>query len=141
MTVTEEEPKLHPLVDLAARLLEKGGGPEPWNYPATAQSRLEAALVDAKGTEDLADGVMGLFHAAIALSEEERSPIAAGVILKALHATRSELALADKGQSELQHQLDAGLDKATKRAPKLGEKAPEGTVKPSSFPPPRRFRG
>ncbi|MCK6547591.1 hypothetical protein L6R52_17205 [Myxococcota bacterium] len=145
MTTTEkesaQEQPLHPLVDLAARLLEKGSGGEPWVYPSNAQARLEAALVDAKGSPDVADGVIGLFHAAIALSEEEQSPTAAGVILKALHATRSELALADRGQAELQKQLDAGLDKTTKRAPKVGEKAPEGTVKPSSFPPPRRFRG
>ncbi|MCB9649167.1 MAG: hypothetical protein H6730_21555 [Deltaproteobacteria bacterium] len=133
------ESELHPLVDLAARLLVQGAD-APYAYPEGAQERLQEALLAARGQPDLADGVLSLFHAAIALSEEESSPGAAAVIFKALHAVRGELGLGKAEADALRSKLDEGLDRATKRAPMVGAKAPEGTFKASRLPPPRRFK-
>lgn len=135
-----EEVELHPLVDLAARLLVKGTG-EPWAYPEGAEARLLEALTAAKDSPDIADGVISLFHAAIALSEEEGSPAAAAVVFRALHAARPVLKFGDEQAAALGRQLEGGLNRAIKRAPQVNEAAPPGTVKPSSFPPPRKFRG
>jgi predicted DNA-binding transcriptional regulator YafY len=133
------EQALHPLVDLAAGLLVQGVD-APYAYPEGAQERLQAALLAARGTPELADGVLGLFHAAIALSEEEGSPEAAAVIFGALHAVRGALGLGAAEAEALKSKLDAGLDHATKRAPMVNAKAPAGTFKASTLPPPRRFK-
>ncbi|MBI4814712.1 MAG: hypothetical protein HY791_00560 [Deltaproteobacteria bacterium] len=133
------ELELDPLVELAASLLVKGGA-EPWTYPSSAEETLATALRARAKSQDVAEGVQGLFHAAIALAEDEASPEAAGVILRALHAVRAELELGGASRSALEQQLDAGLSSAIKRAPRAGEKAPEGSVKLGSFPI-RRLRG
>lgn len=133
-------PALHPIVDLAARLLVVGTD-EPLAYPPGAGERITQALLDAKDAPEIADVVLSLFHAAIALSEEEGAPQAAAVVLRALHAAREGLAIGEAESAALAAKLEAGLERATKRAPMIDAKAPEGTFKASRLPPPRKFRG
>jgi hypothetical protein len=128
-------PAPHPIIDQLVRLLEPGTA-EPLVLPASAKAALMEAVRSAGDTAQRAEAVLSLFHVAIALSEEENSPSAAKVVLEALHELRAELDLTSLGDDgALQKQLDAGLAHGTKRAPRLGEKAPEGSLKVGALTP------
>jgi hypothetical protein len=82
--------------------------------------------------------VLSLYPVAISLAEAERSPSAAAVVLEALYEVRAELDLSALGDDgALQRQLDAGLAHGIKRAPRLGEKAPEGSLEARALGPMR----
>lgn len=119
---------VHPLVALVADQLVPGSG-ERWALPDSAGPALIAALLQTKDHPGRADGVMALTHAAIVLAEEEDSPAAAGVIMRALVEVRAELRLDALGTAHVERQLEQGLDRAVKRAPRIDARAPAGTLK------------
>jgi hypothetical protein len=124
----------HPLVDLVVERLVPGTG-ERWALRADTERVLVGALSKLKDEPMRADAVLALFHAALTLSDEEGSPGAAGVILKVLHAVRGELRLDAVGPGPLGRQLEAGLDRVLKKAPRIGAPAPPGSLKASDLAP------
>lgn len=141
---------LHPIADRAALLLARAGGP-PFELEEPAAESLRAELVALFGKRELEDAVADLIRLACHLDTERGSPTAARGLLALAEECAGALEALD-----LAAPIDASLgvsgDRAGEslaegrrflggaraRAPKVGEDAPEGSVKLGSLDYPKR---
>lgn len=128
-----------PLLELCwQQLVRQGSG---YAVKAGGEDALLAGLIADKDDPELARGVHALFEAACLLYDEEGSPEAAAVILRALERARPYLPLRSQAQEAIQAVAARGLDHVERRAPRLGDTAPEGSLKAYRFGNPGRTRG
>lgn len=142
------EDGVHPIVEFAASLLSKRED-DSYFLDETGALRLEQQLAKHYEDESLRRAVADLIRLACHLDTEVRSPAAAAAILDVLaHAVEPLRALDDPGASKggvpddvgsAKHEFDRfrGKEPST-RAPKVGEEAPEGSVKLGSLDYPKR---
>lgn len=134
------EPTPIPLLELCWKQLRAApnGG---YLMEPSGEAALFEGLLAARADSDLAHGVHALFEAACVLHDEEGSPDAAASILRVLARARPQLPLRTQAMDAIQNAADRGLDHVERKAPKLGEATPEGTLKAHRFANPGRTRG
>lgn len=129
-----------PLLELCWRQLRPAPDGGYLIEPA-GEEALVQGLLSCRADPGLAEGVEALFEAATILFHEHQSPLAAEVILKALHRARPHLPLQEQAAQAILAAQERGLSHVLKQAPTVGTAAPEGSIKAHRFANPGRTRG
>jgi hypothetical protein len=132
---------LHPIADLACELLLTGGD-EPYSFDETALERIGTDLAALFGDTVLRRAVADLLRVACYLDTEASSPAAAQALIRVASAAvepLNALESADEAVASTKREFDRfrGTEEGS-RAPKVGEDAPEGSVKLGTLDYPKR---
>jgi hypothetical protein len=140
--INVEPPKeienVHPLVLWFAAQLQPAHGDETWTVAPEVLTETALALLDLAGSEDLRLAAQDLLISAWTLANDHRSPTLASYVIEVLHQEELLELFAQLGPppppreeqvAARAAQFNAFLDQEKKRAPQVGEKAPEGSLK------------
>jgi hypothetical protein len=143
MSEEEDKPELHSVAELAATLLSGGINGEPYALSETAEARLDRALDALHGSIELKHACADLIRLGAWLDREAASPEAAEALLRVLEravpALDAVLAEHDpESLTETKARFDRFRDEEGRKAPKVGDEAPRGSVKLGTLDYPKR---
>src|SRR6185295_19023867 len=131
----EKEAELHPIVDLTASLMTAGD--EPCELTDPAKQQLTEALEKLAGTPELKPACGDLLRMAYWLDTEAGAPKAAQAIVEILEtmvpALDAWFAEHDPDLADTKQKFDRFRDEEGPKAPRVGETAPEGSIKLGSL--------